>query len=118
MIDKYPKFLPQWTGAMCHIHNDKRLLIIHKYNRDCAMGEADDHFNLDWYSGTCCLTGEAFFHKSAPSNCQECNHFTLSRSQTALKSLNNLYEYKINLAKHLQEEHPETWAKWNGAVKV
>ncbi len=121
MIDKYPKFLPQWTSAMCHIYNDRERTFLlfkkHKYNIENAIGEADDHFNLDWYSGTCCLTGEAFFHQGAPSDCRECSGFTLSRSQVALRSLDNLYQYKIELAKHLQEVHPETWEKWNGALK-
>ena len=121
IVDRYPDFLPQWTNAMCHIYNDKERTFLlfnkHKYNRDNPMHEADEHFDLDWYSPTCCLTGEAFFHQGTPWGCHECKYFTLGRSQEALKSLDNLYRYKINLAEHLKKDHPEVWKKWNGAVK-
>lgn len=119
MDDKYPEFLPEWTHALEHIHKAKYFgLKKSKKGSSEVMDVAKDDFNLDWLSGTCCLTGEAFFHKYAPTGCYTCSELTYNGAQQALKSLNNLYNYKIRLAEHLKEKHPSVWAEWNGAVKL
>ena len=118
MKDKYPKFLPQWTNALEHIHKDKFFGLIKSFkSANAVKNKANEEFNLDWASGRCCLTGEAFFHEYAPERCNTCHYMTYDGSTKAVKSLDNLYKYKIELAEHLQEHHPETWERWNGAVK-
>ncbi len=117
MKDKYPDFLPQWTNALEHIHKDKFFgIVAGSKSANDVKHQALVHFQLDWTTGTCCLTGEAFFHHYAPEECRICTRMTYEESTIAVKSLNNLYEYKIKLAEHLQEDHPSIWTQWNGAL--
>lgn len=106
MEDHYPNFLPQWTNAVEHIFANRS-----QYSS--VMTQADNEFNLDWFSSRCCLTGEAFFHHGAPiKECGECRLYTYDRSQLALYSLKSFYKYKTSLASHLQDDHPEIWDRW------
>lgn len=108
MIDNYPKFLPQWTKAVEHFTSNTTELptkysVVRKYKRE---------YKLDWTEGKCCLTGEAFFHKDAPDEtCSDCEDYTYN-SSIVLKDLNAFYEFKNNLAEHLQKDHPEIWEQW------
>ena len=106
MQDKYPKFLPQWTESVEYslnnnAHNDIEVIKI-----------SISKFGLDWYEETCCLTGEAFFHKAAPTDqCQKCKELTYN-SHLSFLSLDLFYRFKIDLVKHLKIAHPSTWAQW------
>ena len=110
--DKYPKFLPQWTNAVEHICGAG----VQTANRN-TMKVAKEKFGLDWYSSTCCLTGEAFFHERADKYCNKCEFFTFDRAHSALETRNGLYEYKKDLAEHLQKSHPQVWEQWKEKMK-
>ena len=113
MNDQYPDFLPQWTNALQHIH--KRIffgLITSKKSFSDVTNKAGKKFKLYWSDSSCCLTGEAFFHEGAPLSCDKCKYLTFRGSMEAVKSLENLYNYKIELAEHLQQEHPMIWDMW------
>lgn len=116
MIDPYPTFIPQWTHAMEEIHKDRTLLKIiplPKPNSHKTIDKARAEHNLDWGSTSCCLTGEAFLHKRAPlETCDRCRYFTFNSSEEALGSLTKFYEFKQELAEHMQKEHTETWDSW------
>lgn len=115
MIDPYPTFIPQWTHAMEEIHRHRTLLKIiplSEPNTFTTMRKAGEKYNLDWFSGACCLTGEAFLHQSAPYDCDTCKYFTYDGSQIALGSLKKFYKYKEELAEHMQKEHIEVWDSW------
>lgn len=112
MIDNYPKFLPLWTKAVKYTvkHGIRK-----NYLADDVIRIGNQKFNLDWYSTTCCLTGEAFFHEEAPiGECHECHVFTFGCS--AFRSLDNFYRFKNELALHLQEKHTDIWNKWKDRI--
>lgn len=102
--DKYPDFLPLWTHALEEIHgrDDDPIPIL----------VARNEYDLDWFSGTCCFTGEAFFNKQAPfRECHVCDSLTHASSEM-VDDLGRFYIYKEKLAKHLIKVHPEIWDMW------
>lgn len=118
MNDKYPKFLPQWTDTITTILSND---IDPKYNNcvtigDAVMAIARKDYGMDWYSSKCCLTGEAFFHIGAPADCDTCEDFTFEKSHNAFESKNQLYQYKNELATHLQKYHKDIWNMWKEKI--
>ena len=110
MIDKYPKFLPQWTKAMEHYYRENR-----PSKDTCGpINFAQREYGLDWYSINCCFTGEAFFHDTS-SVCKKCSNFTYSCGRV-FGSLTKLYRYKKELAEHLQKDHSDIWDKWKNKL--
>jgi len=112
MRDNYPKFLPQWTKAILYTRK-------HRDHTDSIVNDiitvANKKFDLDWYTDTCCLTGEAFFHEAAPyEKCDSCSKFTFNCK--VFRTLNGFYELKNDLAKHLQIEHTDIWDKWKDRI--
>ena len=118
--DRYPKFLPQWTKAVTHVmglkymNNKTEDQIIKAHDK--VLAKYKKRFGLDWFEPDCCLTGEAFFHKPADQDwCEEC--FSLTYQPNAIThSLNDFYKYKNELAKHLKEDHPNTWNIWKDNI--
>jgi len=111
-IDEYPKFLPEWTNAIEQINKKTFGLIPQHHSENTAMIKCKQRFELNWMSGACCLTGEAFFHHYAPTHtCIICSVLTYD-STYALVSTSKLYKYKKELAEHLIESHPEIWNEW------
>lgn len=120
MIDKYPKFLPQWTQALENLHNQKERYALF-FEKDKKYDDPDevvrlvkDNTNhvLDWGDGEKCFTGEAFFFTHAPTcRCSECHTMTFARLNSAL-SLEKFYTYKVKLAEHLRENHKDIWTLW------
>ena len=120
MIDKYPKFLPQWTKALEVLHGQRERHLLF-WSKPLDYGDKDDIMELvkrdtggtlDWMNLQSCFTGEAFFHQHAPTcTCNECSTMTF-RSLDSIESIDKFYVYKVRLAKHLQTNHKDIWAKW------
>jgi hypothetical protein len=115
MRDRYPRFLPQWTNAVKQLYKT--------YTKE-EIGIVPEILinidsKLDWFNNKCCLVGEAFFHKDVVgrksrnnNKCERCGILATNDSLFALESVQKLYKYKSDLAKHLQTYHPKTWKRW------
>jgi len=85
--DKYPHFLPTWTNAINHIQEEESFKWIKdKFKKNFVIHESYKKYNLSWYSGECCLTGEAFFNQYRPEECDICDNNTYDASLMAMES--------------------------------